>query len=128
MKPDYKEVVRALGYCIYDIHDGDCNPDCPYYEKCAQGSPIPAVMTDAFLLLGEIKKENAAALESALSLIKNSVPKDLFFEVLAEYESTNRGLIWSSLPEGMRESAYKALDERIEGYRKRADTKWEDIV
>lgn len=126
LKPDLKEVVKALYYCVNDIHDGDCNPDCLYYEKCAAGDPIPAVMRDALVLLSDVEKDNKAVEESCRELTQNTVPKDLFFEVLAEYESTNRGLIWSSLPEGMRESAYKALDERIEGYRKRAEVKWED--
>lgn len=51
--PDRERVIRALTFCCYDIHDGDCNLDCPYYDACSVGSPVPAVLYDALALLKE---------------------------------------------------------------------------
>lgn len=51
--PDREKVIRALTFCCYDIHDGDCNLDCPYYDACSVGSPVPAVLYDALALLKE---------------------------------------------------------------------------
>lgn len=51
--PDREKVIRALTFCCYDIHTGDCSPDCPYYDACSDGSPIPAVMYDVLALLKE---------------------------------------------------------------------------
>lgn len=51
MIPDQEKLIRALAFCCYDIHDGDCNPDCPYYDACSVGSPVPAVMYDVLALL-----------------------------------------------------------------------------
>ena len=51
--PDREKLIRALMFCCYDIHDGDCNPDCPYHDACSDGSPVPAVLYDALALLKE---------------------------------------------------------------------------
>lgn len=53
MMPEREKLIRALMFCCYDIHDGDCNPDCPYYDACSVGSPVPAVMYDVLALLKE---------------------------------------------------------------------------
>lgn len=59
---DIDTIVRGLEYCVYDVHDGDCNPDCPYYEKCSKEGGVPAVLCDALQLLKKtdvIVKRNA---------------------------------------------------------------------
>ena len=71
MMPDREKVIRALTFCCYDIHDGDCNPDCPYYDACSVGSPVPAVMYDALALLKE-QKPRVMTLEEARETLRTA--------------------------------------------------------
>ena len=50
---DREKVIKALQFCVDDIHDGGCNPDCPYFSRCAEDGGIPPIMRDALVLLKE---------------------------------------------------------------------------
>ena len=75
--PDREKLIRALTFCCYDIHDGDCYPDCPYYDACSAGSPVPAVMYDVLALLKEQEARMLYSVEIKLDTVYWMEQKDV---------------------------------------------------
>ena len=71
--PDREKVLRGLEVC--SDPKTPCE-ECPYYANQSECSDILC--------------------REAHGLLKNSVPKDVFLEVLRKFESSETGVIWDS--------------------------------